>query len=117
MAADIRCSCIREAERIAAPGSGEMDPENGTVEMTDFAGAPGSRGKGLAVRLLAPMEAEMAHRGIHFAFTISRSASFAINITFKRAGYQYAGALVNNPHIGGRIEIMWVWFKLLGDSG
>jgi len=117
MAADTRFFCIREAGRIVALGSCEMDPENGTVEMTDFAVAPGSRGKGLAARLLAPMEAEMAHREIRLAFTISRSASPAMNITFKRAGYQYAGALVNNTHIGGRIESMWVWYKLLGDSG
>jgi putative beta-lysine N-acetyltransferase len=117
MAADTRFFCIREAGRIAALGSCEMDPENGTVEMTDFAVAPGHRGKGLAGRLLVHMESAMTCRRMRMAYTIARSASPAMNITFKKSGYRFAGALCNNTHIGGRIESMWVWYKSLPDYG
>ncbi len=117
MEADTRFFCRREAGRIVGLGSCEMDPENGAVEMTDFAVAPDCRGKGLAGRLLAHMESAMARRRMRIAYTIARGASPAMNITFKKSGYRFAGALRNNTHIGGRIESMWVWYKQLPDSG
>jgi putative beta-lysine N-acetyltransferase len=117
MAAHTRFFGIREKGRIAALGSCEMDPDHGAVEMTDFAVSPESRGRGLAGRLLAQMEAAMRREGMRLAFTISRSTSPAMNITFKRGGYRFAGALYNNTHIGGDIESMWVWYKRLADSG
>ena len=117
MAGDTRFFSIREEGRIAALGSCEMDPENGTVEMTDFAVSRQSRGKGLAGRLLVRMEAAMADCGMRVAYTISRSVSPAMNITFKKGGYRFSGALKNNTHISGRIESMWVWYKRLADSG
>lgn len=117
MAGGTRFFSIREGGRIAALGSCEMDLENGAVEMTDFAVARESRGKGLAGQLLAWMEAAMAGCGMRVAYTISRSVSPAMNITFKKSGYRFAGALRNNTHIGGQIESMWVWYKHLADSG
>ncbi len=117
MAGDTRFFSIREEGRIVALGSCEMDPGNGTVEMTDFAVDRQSRGKGLAGRLLVRMESAMAACGIRVAYTISRSISPAMNITFKKGGYRFAGALKNNTHIGGQIESMWVWYRALGDSG
>ncbi|MGD8368104.1 MAG: putative beta-lysine N-acetyltransferase [Desulfobacterales bacterium] len=112
-----RFFCRREADRIVALGSCEMDPDNGTVEMTDFAVAPDRRGKGLAGRLLSHMESAMRRCRMRMAYTIARSGSPAMNITFKKNGYRFAGALCNNTHIGGRIESMWVWYKPLPDSG
>ena len=117
MAADTRYFCRRKAGQIVALASCEMDPENRTVEMTDFAVAPGHRGKGLAGRLLVHMESAMIRSRMRLAYTIARSASPAMNITFKKNGYRFAGALCNNTHIGGRIESMWVWYKPLPDSG
>jgi hypothetical protein len=38
-----------------------------------------------------------------------------MNITFGRRGYRYAGTLVNNTWIGGAIESMNVWYKILED--
>lgn len=59
----------------------------------------------------------MAGSGMRLAFTISRSGSPAMNVTFKKGGYRFAGRLKNNTHIGGKIESMWVWYKPLADSG
>ncbi len=115
MAGDTLFFCVRENDRIVALGSCEIDPENRAVEMTDFAVAPESRGKGLAGRLLAQMEAAMVRRRMRTAYTIARSVSAAMNVTFKKGGYRFAGALRNNTHIGGRIESMWVWYKPLSD--
>jgi hypothetical protein len=39
-----------------------------------------------------------------------------MNITFARAGYRYAGTLVNNTQICGQLESMNVWYKPLGLS-
>jgi len=34
-----------------------------------------------------------------------------MNITFAKAGYRYAGTLVNNTDISGTIESMNVWWR------
>ena len=98
---------------IVALASSEMDKENRNVEMTDFATAPHHQGQSLAVHLLALMETEMRFRGIACAYTISRAASYPINITFSKLGYDYGGRLINNTNIGGQIESMTVWYKSL----
>jgi hypothetical protein len=36
-----------------------------------------------------------------------------MNITFARAGFKFAGTLINNTHIAGRMENMNVWRKKL----
>jgi lysine 2,3-aminomutase len=63
------------------------------------------------------MESAMTRCRMRIDFTIARSALPAMNITFKKNGYRFAGALCNNTHIGGRIESMWVWCKRFPDSG
>lgn len=96
---------------LAAVSSSEMDGE--CVEMTDFATLPGHRGAGLAGHLLTRMEHAMGEAGIKTAFTIARARSFGINILFSRARYAFAGTLVNNTGISGRLESMNVWYKPL----
>jgi hypothetical protein len=34
-----------------------------------------------------------------------------MNVTFARCGYRFAGTLINNTQISGRIESMNVWYK------
>jgi putative beta-lysine N-acetyltransferase len=114
MRQNLRYFCIRQNGCIIAVGGCEMDREHGNVEMTDFAVLPDQRGRGLAGRLLVRMERAMAAAGMHTAYTISRTVSPAINITFKRCGYRFGGKLTNNSHISGSIQSMWVWYKPLG---
>jgi putative beta-lysine N-acetyltransferase len=115
MNSHVRYFCVREHGRIVALSSAEMDRSSGSVEMTDFATRPPARGRGLAVRLLAHMETAMRAQGdMETSFTIARSLSAGMNVTFARAGYTYAGTLTNNTNISGCIESMNVWYKALG---
>jgi putative beta-lysine N-acetyltransferase len=81
--------------------------------MTDFATLSGYRRQGLAGCLLKAMDAEMIQQGLKTAYSIARSLSAAMNITFVKNGYRYGGTLGNNTNIAGRIESMNIWYKHL----
>jgi hypothetical protein len=49
-------------------------------------------------------------------FTIARARSTGMNVTFAKNGYSFAGTLINNTNISGRIESMNVWYKRAADS-
>lgn len=121
MGANVRYYAARDRHsRMVALAAGEMDLENRTVEMTDFAVLPPWRRRGISSHLLGCMEDDMRRRGMRIAFTIARSRSPGINIVFRRCGYRQGGLLINNTHIAGAIESMWVWHKRLtpvADSG
>ena len=105
--------CIRTEGRIVALSSCEMDTENMTVEMTDFATLPAYRGRGYSHFLLNEMEREMLRRDMRVAYTIARARSYGMNIVFSSNSYRYAGTLVNNTNISGGFESMNVWHKKL----
>ena len=104
---------VREHGRIVSLSSAEMDREGRNVEMTDFATLPTHRGAGHAVHLLDRMEDDMPNRDIPTAYTIARSMSPGMNITFAKLDYIYSGTLINNTDISGNIESMNVWYKHL----
>lgn len=89
----------------------EMDRKGQNVEMTDFATLPEHRGQGFAHELLYFMEVAMREDNMKTAYTIARSRSFGMNITFSKAGYDFAGTLKNNTNISGSIQSMNVWYK------
>ncbi|WP_051822470.1 putative beta-lysine N-acetyltransferase [Desulfonatronum thiodismutans] len=103
-------------DRLAALASAEMDPETGSAEMTDFATLPEFRGRKLAGILLAHMTERMRDLGLSTLYTIARAESYAMNVTFARAGYVFGGTLPNNTHIGGGLESMNVWHLALRDA-
>ena len=96
---------------LVALSSCELSIGQSNAEMTDFAVLPSCRGKKLALHLLGMMEDELRTLTIHTAYTIARANSFGMNTTFSKAGYAYAGKLINNTNIGGHIESMNVWYK------
>lgn len=104
---------IKDQGRLVAISSCEMDEKNKNVEMTDFATLPEYRSKGFASFLLSKMEQEMKRRGIIIAYTIARSLSYGMNITFAKHEYIFSGTLINNTNIFGSIESMNVWYKEL----
>lgn len=112
MESHVRYFCAFEGDRMAAVSSCEMDCQARNVEMTDFATLSEYRKKGLAGRLLTIMEDHMRRDGMKMLYTIARAVSAGMNITFARGGYTYAGTLINNTNICGRIESMNVWYKL-----
>ncbi|MFP4105963.1 MAG: putative beta-lysine N-acetyltransferase [Phycisphaerae bacterium] len=101
--------------KLMALSSAEMDKDARNVEMTDFATLPDFRGHSVGTFLLARMEEQMQRREILTAYTIARSVSFGMNITFARLNYHYSGRLVNNTNISGGFESMNIWYKPLFD--
>jgi putative beta-lysine N-acetyltransferase len=94
----------------------EQDEKNAAAEMTDFAVLPSHRGAGVAYHLLEQMEHTIPSLGIKTMFTIARARSTGMNVTFAKNGYSFAGTLINNTNISGRIESMNVWYKRAADS-
>ncbi|SKA96234.1 beta-lysine acetyltransferase [Paucidesulfovibrio gracilis DSM 16080] len=107
-----------QSGRLAALCSAEIDGENGCAEMTDFATLPDFRGQGLAAHLLGFMHGDLEQNNdalnLKTLFTIARAASYGMNITFARAGYEFAGTLPNNTQISGGLESMNVWHAPMG---
>jgi len=112
-----RYFCVRQAKKIVAVASCEINDAARNAEMTDFATDAAFRGKGLAGSLLSAMESAAQKEGVLLAYTIARATEEAVNILFARAGYAYAGLLPNNTNIGGKIESMNVWYKPLVPEG
>lgn len=100
---------IKHGEHLAALASAATDMKSLTAEMTDFATLPQYCKMGMAGTLLDRMAREAQKMGILTMYSIARATSFGINITFARAGWDFAGMLINNTHIAGKIESMNVW--------
>ena len=103
---------VFDGDRLVAAAGADMDLSNLNAEMTDFAVLPEYRGRRFSSVLLAAMEQEVKKRGINVFYTIARAMQPGINITFARGGYLFAGTLVNNTGIAGRIESMNVWYRI-----
>jgi len=113
MVEDVIYFGIWEGDELISLTSAEMDRQGENAEMTDFATRPDCQGRGLANYLLAQAEAAAAQCGIKTAYTIARSYSPGMNITFARNGYSYSGTLTHNTQIFGSLESMNVWHKRL----
>lgn len=104
---------IWHKNELVALSSIELAIKYSNAEMTDFAVHPDYRGYGFALFLLKTMENKLLNMGIKTSYTIARSMSAGMNITFSKNGYKYGGPLVNNTDISGQIESMNVWYKNL----
>lgn len=104
---------IHKGKQLVAAASAEKDICCSNVEMTDFATLPEFRGKSFSSYLLHAMEICMYEIGISTWFTIARSLSEGMNITFAKADYKFAGTLINNTNICGKVENMNVWYKTI----
>jgi putative beta-lysine N-acetyltransferase len=102
---------FRHKGQLVALSSAEMDKKSQNVEMTDFATHPDFRANKLALSLLDKMEQAMKNQGIITLYTIARLNSPAMNKTFLNMNYKYAGTLINNTNISGKIESMNVLYK------
>ncbi|MCB9059131.1 MAG: putative beta-lysine N-acetyltransferase [Calditrichae bacterium] len=98
---------------LVAASSAEMDKNAKNAEMTDFATLPDYRGNNLSMMLLKEMEALMRSKKMKTVYTIARALSTGMNVTFSKMNYVFAGTLINNTNIAGKIESMNVWYKNL----
>lgn len=104
---------IWHGKNLVALSSIELAKKYSNAEMTDFAVHPEYRGYGFALYMLKTMEEKLQDMGIKTAYTIARSMSAGMNITFAKNGYNYGGTLINNTDISGQIESMNVWYKAI----
>lgn len=104
---------IWEEGRLISLASAEKDSPSLAAELTDFATREEDRGRSLAGLLLKRIEEDLIADGYLTGFTIARSLSPGMNITFARAGYEFGGLLWNNTQICGRLEPMNVWYRSL----
>lgn len=95
--------------RIVATAAAETDYHQRRSEMSDCATDPDYRGLGLNSALLARIAIECARLNIKCLFSLARASSYGMNLVLHRLGYEYGGTLVNNCHIGGRLENMNIW--------
>jgi putative beta-lysine N-acetyltransferase len=102
---------IERKGKLIALASAEIDQKGCNAEMTDFATLPEYRGNSLASIILTVMEKQMKKNGIHTLYTIARLNSMAMNKTFLKLKYTYAGTLIRNTNIAGKIESMNVYYK------
>lgn len=100
-----------EGKNVISVSSAEIDKDHHNAEMTDFATLPEFRSQGIAQSLLQKMEKDMKKKDIDIVYTIARALSVGMNITFAKQGYHFAGTLVNNTNIAGKIESMNIWHK------
>lgn len=108
---------VRDGDRgLLAVASIEPSGIPGAVEMTDFATVPAVRGMGLGRHLLRHLGDAARSRGEALGYTIARAGSAGMNLVFAREGYAFAGTLVNNTQIGGRLESMNVWYRWLAPA-
>jgi putative beta-lysine N-acetyltransferase len=113
MKENVRYFGVRKKGKLIAVASAEIDSEGKNAEMTDFATDPEFRGQKLGQLLLAHMEKEMKSMGMKTLYTIARLPSIPMNKVFLKHQYQYAGTLLRNTQIAGRIESMNVLYKHL----
>jgi len=113
MKKNVRYYGVKKKGKIVALASAGVDHNGANAELTDFAVLPDHRGRRLAQKLLGKMEKEMKLMGIHTLYTIARMDSPAMNRTIVNVDYNYAGTLIRNTHISGKIESMNVFYKHL----
>lgn len=111
MMADCQYYGVFDQEDLIGLSTCEINHKEKNVEMTDFAVLPSYRGHNLAKALLVIMEKAMIEKGISTHYTIARSQSLPMNMTFSSLGYEYSGTLWNNTQIAGNIESMNIWVK------
>ncbi|MBA2861876.1 putative beta-lysine N-acetyltransferase [Methanococcus maripaludis] len=113
MQTNVKYFILEDNGKIVAAASCEMDSKNKCVEMTDFAVLEEYQKLGLSKYLLYIMEKIMKDNGYRVFYTIARSISYGMNITFKKMGYTYSGTAINNTNICGNFEDMNFWYKLV----
>ena len=97
--------------KLVGISSAECSLKDKNAEMTDFAVLEEDRGKNIGLQLLIEMEKRMLKDGYKTLYTIARSHSYGMNITFSKNGYKFGGTLKNNTNIYVGIESMNIWYK------
>ncbi|APQ16818.1 putative beta-lysine N-acetyltransferase [Maribacter hydrothermalis] len=80
------------------------------VEIVDFVTHPDYRGQNLSYFLVQDIKKRMDKLGCKTIYTMVRSTSYGLNITFSKHGFILAGTLTNNCMVRDSMESMNVWY-------
>ncbi|WP_017727501.1 putative beta-lysine N-acetyltransferase [Halalkalibacterium ligniniphilum] len=104
---------VKETLVCAASG---IENGFGGVEITDCATDPKYQGKKLLFYVLEELEQWLEDEKIMNLYSITRSRSYAMNLTVLRRGYRYEGTMIKNCLIGEGFEDMHIWTKSIGKA-
>ncbi|VXB24834.1 putative beta-lysine N-acetyltransferase [Maribacter litoralis] len=87
-----------------------VNSSESNVEIVDFVTHPNYRGQNLSYFLVQDIKNKMDKLGCKTIYTMVRSTSYGLNITFSKHGFILAGTLINNCIVRDAMESMNVWY-------
>ncbi|MEP2059294.1 MAG: putative beta-lysine N-acetyltransferase [Maribacter litoralis] len=87
-----------------------VNSSESNVEIVDFVTHPDYRGQNLSYFLVQDIKNKMDKLGCKTIYTMVRSTSYGLNITFSKHGFVLAGTLINNCMVRDAMESMNVWY-------
>ena len=84
--------------------------EEANMEIVDFITHPDYRGQNLSYFLVQDIKNKMVEKRYKTIYTMVRSTSYGLNITFSKHGFILAGTLTNNCVVRDTMESMNVWY-------
>ncbi|WP_116771057.1 putative beta-lysine N-acetyltransferase [Maribacter litoralis] len=87
-----------------------VNSSESNVEIVDFVTHPDYRGQNLSYFLVQDIKNKMDKLGCKTIYTMVRSTSYGLNITFSKHGFILAGTLINNCIVRDAMESMNVWY-------
>ncbi|MEP2239138.1 MAG: GNAT family N-acetyltransferase [Maribacter sp.] len=87
-----------------------INKEEGNMEIVDFVTHPDYRGQNLSYFLVQDIKEKMKSFACKTIYTMVRSTSYGLNITFSKHGFIFAGTLNNNCMVRDTLESMNVWY-------
>jgi putative beta-lysine N-acetyltransferase len=84
--------------------------EEANMEIVDFITHPDYRGQNLSYFLVQDIKKNMVEKSYKTIYTMVRSTSYGLNITFSKHGFILAGTLTNNCVVRDTMESMNVWY-------
>lgn len=87
-----------------------INEHESNMEIVDFVTHPDYRGQNLSYFLVQDIKKEMKNFDCKTIYTMVRSTSYGLNITFSKHGFILAGTLTNNCMVRDTLESMNVWY-------
>ncbi len=98
--------CIHDKKLVSA-----CSLDKASRELSDFATLASYRGNNLSLHLTKLAENKAKDLGIKTIFSLARSESVAMNVSFSKSSYNYSGTLIKNANIAGKLESLNIWYK------
>jgi N-acetylglutamate synthase-like GNAT family acetyltransferase len=80
------------------------------MEIVDFVTHPNYRGQNLSYFLVQNIKEKIKTSGCKTVYSMVRSTSYGLNITYSKHGFILAGTLTNNCVVRDTMESMNIWY-------